>query len=219
MARTKRGWEPRKRPVQDRSRETVGYVLEAAAQLFGELGYGGTTTNRVAERAGVSIGTVYQYFPNKDALISALAERHVAAAGEGFTALLRELREEGLPPEGFFRGFVGAVVDFHRREERLQRLFFEEAPRTGRLGELASELGAALATEVERYLRELGLGGADPALKAAVLVEMVVMLVHQVVLDPPPGRSPEACAEEVVAACLGYVGYPLGTSTTEVPQR
>ena len=205
MARTNKGREPRKRPVQDRSRETVGYVLEAAAQLFGELGYVGTTTNRVAERAGVSIGSVYQYFPNKDTLVSALAERHVAAAGEEFGALLGEMREGGLPPKGFFRGFVGAVVDFHRREERLQRLFFEEAPRTERLGELASEFGAALATEVERYLRGLGWGGADPALKAAVLVEMVVGLVHGVVLDPPLGRTPDACAEEVAAACLGYV--------------
>ena len=193
--------------------------MEAAAQLFGELGYVGTTTNRVAERAGVSIGSVYQYFPNKDALVSALAERHVAAAGEEFGVLLGELREEGTPPEAFFRGFVGAVLDFHRREERLQRLFFEEAPRTERLGELASELGTALATEVERYLRGLGSGGTDPALKAAVLVEMVVGLVHGMVLNPPMGRTADACAEEVVAACLGYVGYPIGTAIMDLPER
>jgi len=63
--------------VQQRSREKVGYVLEAAAQVFGELGYAGATTNKISERAGVSVGTLYQYFPNKDAILLALAERHV----------------------------------------------------------------------------------------------------------------------------------------------
>lgn len=65
---------PRKLPKQSRGRETVRAILEAAAQVFAERGMEGTTTNQVAERAGVSIGTLYQYFPNKESLMVAMAD-------------------------------------------------------------------------------------------------------------------------------------------------
>ncbi|TMZ52891.1 TetR/AcrR family transcriptional regulator, partial [Klebsiella pneumoniae] len=71
---------PRKTPRQQRSRETVAAILEAAAQLFQRHGYTATTTNKIAERAGVSIGSLYQYFPNKEALLAALAQEHLETA-------------------------------------------------------------------------------------------------------------------------------------------
>ena len=206
MVKTNRSWEPRKKPLQGRSRETVGFVLEAAAQLFGELGYEGTTTNRVAERAGVSIGSVYQYFPNKEALLLALAERHLDEARDYGTAALRRLREQEPTPEQFIRGFLGSVVDFHAGEKSLHDLFFEEAPRTERLWELVAALDAACAAEIEVYLRELGLGGPDPSLKSLMLARMVGTMGHEMVLDPPLGFTSETCTEEVVTACLGYLG-------------
>lgn len=86
----------RRRPVQERSQATVEFVLEAAAQVFKREGFG-ATTNRIAAAAGVSIGSLYEYFPNKQALLLALAERHVALAESGIhaacttPATLREL--------------------------------------------------------------------------------------------------------------------------------
>jgi AcrR family transcriptional regulator len=197
MGKTIRRWERRKMPVQDRSRATIGYVLEAAAQLFGELGYEGTTTNRVAERAGVSIGSVYQYFPNKEALLLALAERHLEEARERATATLRHLRERRLTPEEFFRGFVEFVVDFHRGGESLHRLFFEEAPRSRRLLELVGAINAACASEIEDYLHGVGSGGDDLALKSMVLANMVGMLAHDELLDPPPGHTSDSGLHDV----------------------
>ena len=67
---------PRKLPRQARSKATVDAVITAAAQILIEHGYEGATTARVAERAGVSVGSLYQYFPNKEALIAVLIERH-----------------------------------------------------------------------------------------------------------------------------------------------
>jgi AcrR family transcriptional regulator len=67
--------KPRKQPTQARSSETVNVILEAAARILETRGFAGYTTNAVAERAGVSIGSLYQYFPNKDALTAALIDR------------------------------------------------------------------------------------------------------------------------------------------------
>ncbi len=66
---------PRKRPVQRRSQATVDAILDAAAQVLRKKGYAKTTTNAIAERAGVSIGSLYEYFPNKDAVFAALQEK------------------------------------------------------------------------------------------------------------------------------------------------
>jgi AcrR family transcriptional regulator len=68
---------PRKRPSQSRSAATVKAILDATARILVERGYAATSTNAVAERAGVSVGSLYQYFPNKDALIAALHTRHI----------------------------------------------------------------------------------------------------------------------------------------------
>jgi len=66
---------PRKRPTQARAHRTVDLILEAAAQILAHEGEEELTTNRIAERAGFSIGTLYQYFPNRESVLDALIER------------------------------------------------------------------------------------------------------------------------------------------------
>lgn len=215
MSATSRRWNPRRRPVQRRSRETVGYVLEAAAQLFGELGYERTTTNLVAERAGVSIGSVYQYFPNKEALLLALAELHLGEARERATAALRGLREESATPEEFFKDFVEFVMDLHQGEEPLHDLFFAEAPSSSRLVELLAALKAGCAAEIEGYLRESGLAGEDPLLEATVLFGIAGELTHSLVLDPPTGHASGDYQAEIVKACLAYLGCSSNVEARE----
>jgi AcrR family transcriptional regulator len=73
-----RGIQPRRQPVQARSRERVERILDAAGQLLAEDGYDAVKTNAIAKRAGVSIGSVYQFFPNRFAIFNALAERYRA---------------------------------------------------------------------------------------------------------------------------------------------
>src|SRR5689334_3047576 len=70
--------QPRKQPRQARSQHMVETILEATARILAERGYVGTNTNLVAERAGVSVGSLYQYFPNKKSLVAALHERYAA---------------------------------------------------------------------------------------------------------------------------------------------
>lgn len=68
---------PRKLPRQDRVKETVEAILTATAHILTETGYDTASTNRITERAGISIGSPYQYFPNKEAIVTALRSRHV----------------------------------------------------------------------------------------------------------------------------------------------
>ena len=69
---------PRRRAKQDRAKQTVAVVLEAAAQVLQREGYARATTNRIAQVAGVSVGTIYQYFPDKDRIFDALIRREIA---------------------------------------------------------------------------------------------------------------------------------------------
>lgn len=69
-------------PQQSRSQDLVDRLLDSAAALFAEVGYEATTTNAIAEKAGVSIGSLYRYFPDRKAVLSALAERHLSQTRE-----------------------------------------------------------------------------------------------------------------------------------------
>lgn len=83
----------RRRPRQARAQATVDSILEAAVQVLQRSGAGGLNTNAVAERAGVSIGTLYQYFPDKEAILIAIARRELENPGTGFAALPKTLVE------------------------------------------------------------------------------------------------------------------------------
>lgn len=191
--------KPRKRPSQARSKATVEAILVAAAQVFRRQGYAGATTDRIAERAGVSVGSLYQYFPNKDAILVALTERHVDA---GF-ALVRELLAETLSDvpalEPLLRRFVVAMITLHEREPELHRVLFEEAPLPASLrrklrkreNELATEVAALLEVHPEVRMR-------DPRLTAYVLVQSVDALIHNFVLHPPEGIDAESLTGETV---------------------
>ncbi|NML31216.1 TetR/AcrR family transcriptional regulator [Paraburkholderia antibiotica] len=114
--------KPRKMPVQRRSAQTVEAVLEAAARILETLGLDGYTTNAVAQRAGVSIGSLYQYFPNRDALTVALIERETAqlAADIDAATLLENSRD-------CVRALVRAAVAHQMRRPVLARIIdFEE---------------------------------------------------------------------------------------------
>jgi AcrR family transcriptional regulator len=134
--------EPRKWPAQSRSTATVNAVLEAAARILERHGFEGYTTNAVAERAGVSIGSFYQYFPNKDALTVALLERESAV-------LLSDIAEVPIE-EGYEAGLLhiirSAVANQLRRPKLARLLDFEESrlPIRSRAGRVDDVFHAAL---------------------------------------------------------------------------
>ncbi|MCV7367965.1 TetR family transcriptional regulator [Mycolicibacterium duvalii] len=194
--------EPRRTPRQRRSRDTVDTLVEAAAQVFSREGMT-ATTNRIAARAGLSIGTLYQYFPDKVALLRAVAHRHVRDADRRLTEVFDRLREQDAPFEETMRTLLDAVVDVHRDRPRLHALLHRMMPADpAELTELQA-LEDRICDEVAFHLKRCDRGGEDPELTARTVVHTVDAQLHRVMtrhgfdvdtltrtvslLAPPPG--------------------------------
>ena len=117
---------PRKKPTQPRSRVTVEVILEAAAHILATKGYEAFTTNRVAERAGVSIGSLYQYFPNKQSLLAALHARHIDEIKSSGTAIVSEAEKCSLSEA--IAHLIRNIVESHVASDRLHRVVATETP-------------------------------------------------------------------------------------------
>lgn len=193
----------RKQPKQDRAAETRQRILDAAAQVFAEHGYSAGTTNRIAERAEVSIGSLYQYFPNKDAVLRALMDAHVDAGA----ALLADRLAGGLPERlnDTLRLFVRATIDNHRDNPRLHRVLFEEAPRApeflARMHEL-EQFSVAAAAHLLAQHRDVRAGH----LNAQIVVATIDSLVHRLVTSPEPVDF-GAVEDEIVVLLTGYLSH------------
>ncbi|NJL41397.1 MAG: TetR/AcrR family transcriptional regulator [Leptolyngbyaceae cyanobacterium SM1_4_3] len=117
---------PRKRPQQERSQVTVQAILTAAAHILTEAGYDHFTTNKVAERAGVSIGSLYQYFPNKASLLLALAEHHADQMMQLAKDHLETTGDRSIPE--VIRQIVAAAVAAHAVNPKLHLVLHEQVP-------------------------------------------------------------------------------------------
>src|SRR5215813_5176327 len=122
---------PRKSASQERSRATVDALLEATARILIREGYDRASTNRIAEVAGVSIGSLYQYFPSKEALVAAVIDRHTQEISEVTRNAL--VKAAARPIEVAARVFVSAGIDGHRVNPKLHGVLAEQIPSVGRL--------------------------------------------------------------------------------------
>jgi AcrR family transcriptional regulator len=155
----------RRVPRQQRSRERLARMLDAAEELLVAEGPGALTTTRVAAAAGVSVGSLYQYLPDKDAIVEALANRYLAE----FEALMEELAERAP-----FDDPVGQLVDAFARRYRERpgyRALWFGREMTPALHAADRDNKAALADGLVRVLEALGVEGAlRPAARTGVLV-------------------------------------------------
>lgn len=171
--------DSRRTPRQQRSRETVNTLVEAAAQVFSREGIA-ATTNRIAERAGLSIGTLYQYFPDKSALLHAVAERHVREADRQLTEVFARLRADAPPFSATMRAMLDAVVDLHRDGPRLHALLHRMAPADGRRLDELRGFEDRICDEVSFHLKRCDRGGDDVELTAQTLVHAIDAQLHRV---------------------------------------
>src|SRR5262245_64733032 len=119
---------PRKLPKQARAQETVEAILTAAARILKKEGFDKASTNRIAEAAGVSIGSLYQYFPSKEALVAALAERHMTEMSEIVAEAGARILTE--PLHVAVREVVELMLRAHAVDPELHRVLMEGIPRS-----------------------------------------------------------------------------------------
>jgi AcrR family transcriptional regulator len=175
---------PRKLASQERSRSTVDALLEATARVLVKEGYDRASTNRIAEVAGVSIGSLYQYFPSKEALVAAVIDRHQQEISEVTRNAL--IKVAARPIEVAAREFVSVAIDAHRVNPKLHRVLAEQIPHVGRLENIEANVleGYALVRGyLEAHRDEVDV--ADLDLAAFVLVTVVEALTHAAVLRRP----------------------------------
>jgi AcrR family transcriptional regulator len=187
--------KPRTAPRQQRSRETYERVLDVAAEIFEKFGYAGTTTNKVAEAAGISIGTLYHYIPDKDALLYSLTERHLASGVDSVVSVFMRLRQEAPGLEESLRAVISLMVQMHLDERHLHHLLYDSAPRSEELQKRLRDADTAMADEVSWHLKRLGVGGEHRRLVASLLVTGVEAQVHRAILAPIEPASAEVLTE------------------------
>jgi AcrR family transcriptional regulator len=198
---------PRKEASQERSRATVDALIEATARILVRDGFDKASTNRIACEAGVSIGSLYQYYPGKEALVAAVAERHGREIMKVARDALAQVSAE--PIEVGVRSLVAAAVAAHRLDPKLHRALAEQIPRTGVLngvGDFNPENYSLFRTYLEGHRHELR--ALDLDLAAFVCVSSIEALTHTAILHRPEILSDDAVAalvDEATRLVLGYL--------------
>jgi AcrR family transcriptional regulator len=176
--------EPRKKPLQARAIAAVEAMLQAAAHILVHEGYARLTTNRVADLAGVSIGSLYQYFPNKQALIVALQRRHSDEQMANFRAAMTAVGT--VPAEQWVAHLIKAIIAGHQDNFPLHVALATQIPDMGDGTVHAANLTASIAVLADA-LAQLQPGADREVLGrfAFTAVHLVDSLVHAFISARP----------------------------------
>lgn len=191
---------PRKLPQQDRSKVTVDAILIATARILTQFGYDKATTNRIAELAGVSIGSLYQYFPGKEALVTALAEQHVNTMMEIIESKLKDL--SNAPIKVVLHELVKACIAAHAVDPMLHKVLNEQVPRINNMN-LEQRVTALLRTYLEQKCDQIQPQNLD--LVVFILERTVEALTHTAVIERPELLSDGQLEQEITTLLLPYL--------------
>ncbi len=212
MAKTRQSIENKRRiPHQARATETVAAILEGAAQVLDAGGLAGFTTNAVAERAGVSIGTLYQYFADKNALLRAIAEREMGATRAAVAKALRKETED--TAEAAVRAMVHAIVHAFRGRQRARKAVVQAVLAQGLSVEMMGPVAAFIAQAGNEPHRGLARLSRE---QAFVLSRALMGAIRAAVLEEQPFFKSAAFEDELVRLVLAYLaavnGRPISTA-------
>jgi len=189
---------PRKRPSQARAMPTFDALVEACSRLLPELGYEKLTTQAVAERAGVGIGSLYEYFPGKDAIIAVAVERLVERVMTRLTtdldAILASRSHESIGV------WIARVYEIIETERGLIAVLLDQVPYTRQL-DVIRELPDRLLAFSERGRQAAGISLPQPTAALMLINNLVSTTVLQVVLAPPEGST----KAELIAMLTAHV--------------
>lgn len=192
--------QPRKRARQDRSRATVEALIEGTARVLIQDGFERASTNKIAKEAGVSIGSLYQYFPNKESLVAALIEEETQ---KDLKAILQRLEEvEGHDPADALREVVLVVTGCYGRNKPLRKVIVDQVPKIGKLKkiqELENEVGGII---YDRLVRPAGLSDDDAALDKFILIKSITGILRSATLERAELLDERGLVDRMVKFCL-----------------
>jgi AcrR family transcriptional regulator len=193
----------RKPPRQDRSKTTVETILEAAIDLLGTKGYARTSTNRIAARAGVSVGSLYQYFPHKDAIVAAIFERHAQGIERVVTEAMIDLRREDVPVREAIRRMLEAFRALHDADPRLARAVDPDLDGRRQIADVVRRREQRFRDELAHVLASRSdVRRGNPAVMASLLYEIVEAVTSAIMHgDARRFDFDEALAEAIEAIC------------------
>ena len=195
--------EPRKTPVQARSVASVDAILEATLQVLLQVGKERLTTTRVASRAGVSVGTLYQYFPNKSALLQAALRRHMVEVAEAVELACKEQRGARLQPmvTAVITAFLTAKM---KNAKTSVALYSVSSDVDG--AKIVQQMGTRINQAILRMLATSSESLAtDPQLVASMLQGMMAGVSRRILESSAPEKQFEILRQELIFAACAYV--------------
>jgi AcrR family transcriptional regulator len=193
---------PRRRPRQARAQATVDAIIQATARVLVEDGYDRASTNRIAQAAGVSIGSLYQYFPSKEALVAALVESHVDRMMDVVTRML----DENSAPSDLRHSadvLVCALIAAYRVDPKLHHVLCQEVPKIGDLKRIY-DFEQTLADVIRHQNIERAV---------FLLINAVPSVIRAAIESDAEGINDPAIASDLTDMILRYLCYvPSGES-------
>lgn len=214
MSRRGNAKVPRNQPRQSRSRVTVDAILEATIRVLEQEGADAATTSRVAEVAGVSVGTLYQYFANRDAILHALQDRELERASQLMSGLLG--KSERVSEQAVARAVVEALLKSYRAAPALHRVLAVEGLRVTPHDRVLA-FDARVVGTIRAFLSLPGMRVRRTNLDAAafVIYQAVRAAMLAYLLEDPAGLDDASLVDELTDLILRYlvdVAAPQRTS-------
>ncbi len=201
----------RRIPTQKRSEETVGYLYEAVARILEQGSEGRLTTNHIAEKAGVSIGTLYGYFPDKSALLRAMAQREFARQQERVQLLLNDSSPSELP-ETLIRNVIHSALRPFAARSKVRQYLMQILLRDATLLEVARGERQQVLTLL---LSALAARWPDRAVSLSenaqyTLASAIMSAAHTVALERPEYFETQEFEDELVDIVVQRTMMPVG---------
>jgi AcrR family transcriptional regulator len=194
MAKLKLTTKPRKSPVQERSRATVDAIMQASTYILNEAGWGGLNTNAIAERAGVNIASLYQFFPNKQAVIAELQRRHATAIHEDLQHALQRMSEQPTL-RAALTVIVEMVVKEHRSAPEVHKAISEELPLSQRcIQDNQGEILDQMLNALQPFMKNV----PDQKLATYMVGISIQSIIHQVTNQKPELLNHSSLVNELV---------------------
>lgn len=194
---------PRKQPIQARSVASVDAILEATIQVLLQVGKERLTTTRVAQRAGVSVGTLYQYFPNKGALLQAVLRRHLDSVSDAIEIVCKQ--RQGEPLRAMVTAMITTFLAAKMRDGKTSvALYSVSSDVDGQ--KIAQQSGLRANKAIVRMLTTSSETlTTDPQLVASLIQGMMAGVSRRILESPAPEKHLEAMRNELLVAAGTYI--------------